>query len=136
MKGWQLILALLLPLCGIAQQHKNDVQPGTVQVILSNPYIDSLMAATKLQAEKDPIIKGFRVQVMAAGNRADVNKAKGQFYGMFPDIKTFVIYQQPNFKLRVGNFRSKTEAYKAWKEITKYFPGAFITPDEIKMSEL
>src|SRR5690606_17839960 len=103
MKHWLLILIIGLPLV-LSAQSKSDtvVKPGTVQII-ADPDIDSLMAAVKRNVEKDPVIKGYRVQIIAAGSRADINKIKGQFYTLFPDMKTFVIYQQPNFKLRVGN---------------------------------
>lgn len=138
MKRLFILILTTLPLVGVLAQTKQDsvVKPGTVEIILDNPYIDTLMAAYKDKAEKDDHIQGFRVQIVAAGNRADINKVKSQFYSLFPDEKTFVIYQTPNFKLRVGNYRTKLEAYKAWLKFEKEFPGAFITPDEIKLKEL
>lgn len=138
MKHWLFILAILFPCAVWAQMETTtpDVQPGSIEIILDDPYIDSLLAAYHKQAQKDQAIKGFRVQILAAGSRAEINKAKSQFYNLYPDIKTFIIYQQPNFKLRVGNFKTRLEAYKAWVEIVKQFPGAFITPDELKLNEL
>lgn len=137
MKSLLLIVLAALPLAGLIAQPKQDsMKPGTIEVVLDDADINVLMAASKEQAEKDYAIKGFRVQIVAAGNRADINKVKSQFYTLFPDVKTFVIYQQPNFKLRVGNFRTKLEAYKLWLEIEKSFPGSFITPDELKLNEL
>lgn len=138
MKRLLILILTILPLVGLLAQTKKDtvVKPGNVEIILDNPAIDSLMAAYKNKAEKEDFIQGFRIQVVAAGNRADINKVKSQFYSVFPDIKTFVIYQTPNFKLRVGNYRTKLEAYKVWLEIEKEFPGAFITPDELKLKEL
>ena len=138
MKRLLILILTILPLVGVLAQTKHDtvVKPGTVEIILDNPQIDTLMAAYKDKAGKEDFIQGFRVQIVAAGNRADINKVKSQFYSLFPDVKTFVIYQTPNFKLRVGNYRTKLEAYKAWLEFEKEFPGAFITPDEIKLKEL
>ncbi len=138
MKRLLVLILCTLPFVGLMAQPKQDtvVKPGKIEIVLDNPYIDSLMIAYKHKAEKDAFVKGFRVQIIAAGNRADINKVKSQFYTLFPDVKTFVIYQQPNFKLRVGNYRTKLEAYKAWVAIEKEFPGAFISPDELKLKEL
>ncbi len=138
MKGLIVLILITMPLVGLLAQPKQDTvaKQGKIEVIVDNPYIDSLMIAYRQKAEKESTIKGFRVQIVAAGNRADINKVKSQFYSLFPDVKTFVIYQQPNFKLRVGNYRTKLEAYKAWIEIEKEFPGAFISPDELNLKDL
>lgn len=138
MKRFVVIILMIVSVVGASAQPKQDtvVKPGKVEIVLDNPQIDSLMEAYKTKAEKEDYVQGFRIQVVAAGNRADINKVKSQFYTVFPDMKTYVIYQTPNFKLRVGNYRTKLEAYKAWLEIEKEFPGAFITPDELKLKDL
>jgi hypothetical protein len=138
MKPVLFLVLVILPLVGLFAQPKQDtiVKPGNIEIVLDDSAIKELLIASDEQAEKDYVIKGFRVQIIAAGNRAEINKVKSQFYTLFPDIKTFVIYQQPNFKLRVGNYRTKLEAYKVWTEIEKHFPGSFITPDELKLNEL
>ena len=130
MKRMVIIAILMMPLMAAFGQ-----QPGTTEIVLSNPEITSLMDAYKAEGEKDQTIKGYRVQILSADNRNDINRVKSQFYTLFPDVKSFVIYQQPNFKLRVGNFRTRLEAHKVWQEVVKSFPGAFITPDELKLSE-
>jgi hypothetical protein len=138
MKRLLFLILVTLPFASLFAQPKQDnvIKPGNIEIVLDDSAIDSLLKASDVQAEKEYVIKGFRVQIIAAGNRADINKVKSQFYTVFPDIKTFVIYQQPNFKLRVGNYRTKMEAYKVWTEIEKHFPGSFITPDELKLNEL
>lgn len=141
MKGLSCILLLLLAFGAAQGQSRNQrgedtiVKPGTIEIVLDDPYIDSLLAAYQSQASKDQTIKGYRVQILAVGSRTEVNKVKSQFYTLFPDIKTFVIYQQPNFKLRVGNFRTRLEAHKVLLEVKGHFPSAFITPDELKLSD-
>ncbi len=130
MKRIVIIAILMMPLLVAFGQ-----QQGTIEIVLSNPEITSLIDAYKAEGEKDQTIKGYRVQILSADNRNDINRVKSQFYTLFPDVKSFVIYQQPNFKLRVGNFRTRLEAHKVWQEVVKSFPGAFITPDELKLSE-
>ncbi len=86
--------------------------------------------------QKKESIEGYRIQVAAGSNRTNVYEVKSKFYKLFPDIKQYLIYQAPNFKLRVGNYRTRLEASKDLQEIMLDFNGAFIIRDEIKISEL
>ena len=51
-------------------------------------------------------------------------------------MKAHEVYQQPFFKIRVGDFRTKLEAYKFQKEIMAQFPNSFIVKDEIEIDQL
>jgi hypothetical protein len=42
-----------------------------------------------------------------------------------------VKYISPNFRVRVGDFRTKNEALKLYREIKSNYPVAFIVADEI-----
>ena len=44
--------------------------------------------------------------------------------------------KQPNFKIRVGNFRSRLEAYKFMRSLAAAFSNSFIVNDEIVIPEL
>jgi hypothetical protein len=49
------------------------------------------------------------------------------------------LYQSPNYKLRVGNFKTQDEAQDAMKQLSKLFPaGLYVIPDviELKLSDL
>ena len=46
-------------------------------------------------------------------------------------MNTYFIYQQPNFKLRVGDFEERLSVNKFYEEMKEIFPGAFIIKDEI-----
>jgi hypothetical protein len=54
----------------------------------------------------------------------------------FPSVEAYEKYDQPNFNIRVGNFRTKLEAYKFLKQVQPEFPTAFIVQDEIEFPEL
>lgn len=46
------------------------------------------------------------------------------------------VFQTPNFKVRVGDFRTKVEATKFLLELKQDFPEAFIVEDKIKLPEI
>ena len=82
---------------------------------------------------------GFRIQVINSTDRNKVFAAKAKIYQEFPDLKPYLLYQPPNFKLRVGNFKTQEEAEDFEKQLSSLFPtGLFIIRDviEVKLSDL
>jgi hypothetical protein len=110
-------------------------QTGKIEYI-QDARVDTLVNRYKRANESHASIEGYRIQITAGSNRTNVYQIKSQFYTAFPDIKQYIIYQAPNFKLRVGNYRTRLEAYKDLQEILQRFNGSFIIRDEIKLSEL
>ncbi len=82
---------------------------------------------------------GFRLEIFfSSGNKAreQAERVRNDFNLTFPTIPTYLIFQTPNFKLRVGDFRNKSEALKAKSTITSKYPNAFIVKDIIRFPEL
>jgi len=76
--------------------------------------------------------KGYRIQVMSTTKREDAFNAKSILLTNFPDQKTYVMYQSPNFKVRIGNFLRQDDADKFRKQLATLFPqGVYIVEDAI-----
>ena len=86
--------------------------------------------------KKTPVIKGYRIQLASGQDRNNVNAAKTKFYSKFPTMRPYITYQQPNFKLRVGAYRTKIEAQRMLLEIHQEFDDAFIIRDDIPSKDL
>ena len=56
---------------------------------------------------------------------------KVKFLSKYPDYAVHIKYDAPNFKVRIGDFRTKNEALKLLKDIDRSYPMAFIVPDKI-----
>ena len=78
---------------------------------------------------------GFRVQIYFGPNRTKANEVKTDFLQIFPNTGAYLVYQQPNFKIRVGDYKSRLEALKFLKEIQTLYSAAFIVKDEVKLPE-
>ena len=81
-------------------------------------------------------MKGFRVQIHFGPEKAKALEVKTKFNTQNYNTPAYLDYQQPYFKIRVGDFRTKLEAYKFLQEISGSFPGAFIVNDDIELPEL
>lgn len=83
--------------------------------------------------------RGYRIQLSASTERQDISKTKTDFKDMeqFEEMKAYILYRPPYFKLRVGDFRNRLEAYKHLQQITVFLPfkDAFIVQDRIKLGE-
>lgn len=76
---------------------------------------------------------GFRVQLYFGGERVRANQLKADFLQEYPDVGAYVIYHQPNFKLRVGDFKTRLEAKKFLSEVQTRFAVAFIVSDDVML---
>ena len=77
---------------------------------------------------------GYRLMVVNTNNREEALQAKTKIYTYFPEIKSYLVYQSPYFKLKAGNFRTREEAEKYQKDFSNYFPkGVFIVNDVIEV---
>jgi hypothetical protein len=53
---------------------------------------------------------------------------------MYPELKPYLIYQPPNYKLRVGNFRTPEEAEEYLQKLTRDFPSdVYLVHDTIEV---
>ncbi len=76
---------------------------------------------------------GFRIQVISSNNRNQVVDAKTKVYREFPELKAYMMYQAPFFRLRVGNFKTREEAETYYRSIQRIFPqGVYIVPETIE----
>jgi len=77
--------------------------------------------------------KGYRVQIMSSSNRDDAFKMKADLLSKFPEEKSYIIFQSPNFKVRIVNCLKKYDAEKLRTKISKFFPqGVYIVEDAIE----
>lgn len=74
---------------------------------------------------------GYRIQVSFGQDRNDANKLRNEFSGKFPELPTYLTYNQPYFKIYAGDFRTKLEAFKYLGQVKKAYPAAFVVRDKI-----
>ncbi|MGN0034023.1 MAG: SPOR domain-containing protein [Candidatus Limimorpha sp.] len=84
----------------------------------------------------DSTIDGFRVQIfMGLGNNALhlADSVKTLFAESYPDVPAYLIFRQPYYRLRVGDFRTRLEAENLFQQLKNDFKDSFVTADRIEM---
>ena len=56
-----------------------------------------------------------------------------KFSNRFTDWVTYKEYQQPNWVILVGDYKSKLEAFESLKKVQVEFPNAFIVKGKIRV---
>lgn len=115
---------------------------GTVQVD-KDPKVDSLIGNYLVGGGKvgngEPAStssNGYRIQIFSGSDRKEAYSVQSKFQNRFPDTHTYLSYRDPNFKVKVGDFRSRLEAEKMVEEMKPAFGGLFIIPEKINLPKL
>ena len=108
-------------------------------IIHKDPRID-LLIKKQIQINEETsrearrVGRGYRLLVINTNKRDEAVAAKSKVYTFFPELKSYLIYQSPYFKLKVGNFKDRKEAEEYRERLQKYFPkGVFIMNDTIEI---
>ena len=81
-------------------------------------------------------LNGYRIQIFSGNKNQPAKQARMTFAQKYKPINAYKTYQQPFFKVRVGDFRTKLEALKFQKTIIEYYPNCFIVKDKIDFEAL
>lgn len=120
--------------CRFSYAQKAIADTGKVEFVQDYKVQELLNKHVEINS-KAPI-KGYRVKIHFGSDKNKAREIKGNFIAKFPDVPAYEKYDQPNFNIRVGDFRTKLEAYKFLKEVQVEFPSAFLVQDEIELPKL
>ena len=95
--------------------------------------LTELMDLYKMYSRKNDLTEGFRLQISFSNDRQEVYNNKAKLYKDYPGERCYVEYEQPYYKLRIGDFLSRLEAYEKLTDVIKKYPGAFVVRDKIKL---
>ncbi len=135
-----LLLISLFIICPViihAQGYNKD-SISTV-IVHKDPRFDELAAMQTEINKKSYLstaqsVRGFRIQVANTQNRDEANAIKAELLRRFPDQKSYLLYQAPNFRVRIGNFLTQKDASQLRKMISALYPdkGIYIVPDIVE----
>jgi len=81
-------------------------------------------------------LNGYRIQIYSGNKKQPARQIRLKFSQLYKGVEAHESYQQPYFKVRVGDFRTKLEALKFQKEIQENFPNSYLVKDKIEVEEL
>ena len=115
--------------------------PGKVEVD-KDPKVDSLIGnylvgGKTAKGGAGPASSfGYRIQIFSGSDRKNAYDLQAKCQDRFPEMHTYLSYRDPNFKVKVGDFRSRIEAEKMIEEMRPSFTGLYIISEKINLPKL
>ncbi|MCA6493566.1 MAG: SPOR domain-containing protein [Chitinophagaceae bacterium] len=133
-----IINSLLVGLVSCFSQEAFATVPDTI-IVGQDPRLEVLSQKQKIVNKKQSMMagnglyRGFRIQVISTNQRDQAFRIKAELLTNFPDHKAYIIYQSPNFKVRIGNFIKKEDAEMLKSQLNKFYPrGVYIVDDAVE----
>lgn len=107
-----------------------------VLILNQSTRIDTLIMKQRQIHANDSTIDGFRVQIfMELGNDAlkNAESVKTKFAEDYPEVPIYLVFGQPYYRLRIGDFRTRLEAENMYQRVKKVYKNAFVTADRINL---
>ena len=76
-------------------------------------------------------VDGYTIQIYSGQNREEAMNTKKKMTTDLPDLTANLQYQQPKFRVTVGKYYSKLEAYQDLSRLRTIFPAAILVPEKI-----
>ncbi|WP_266204036.1 sporulation protein [Pontibacter kalidii] len=112
-------------------------EPGPVARIEptkhNNDQVAVLMDTVASVNKNIKYAQGYRILAYNGSQRQTVMDLRKAIISRVPDVQDYLTYQQPNFRLVVGDFFSRVEAQQVLNQISDLIPNAQIVPDKINL---
>ena len=117
----------------------NIVKAKDTTIVLKDPRLD-VLTTKQAQINKrssmmtsSGLYKGYRIQVLSTQSRGEAFKMKTDLLTRFPEEKTYLMFQSPNFKVRLGNYLKRSDAEKVRQQLnTLLGRNAYVVEDAIE----
>lgn len=142
MKGFYsicLILSVSLNISG--QLRKNTIDSYTSIKTDSVGYNHTIITVDKgieenyykhlVYNSKNPEVLGYRIRIYSGSGidaKQQANRVRSLFLSKYPEIGADLQYDAPDYKVYVGDCRTRSEVLKLFNQIKRDFPYAFIPP--------
>jgi len=115
-----------------SQENNNPDSTKTINISVVNDG-----RINKLEERYNSTYKliGYRIQIYSGNKKQSAREVRQQFANSYRQTKAHESYEQPYFKVKVGDFKTKLEALKFKNELNKHFPNCFIVESEIDFKD-
>jgi hypothetical protein len=84
-------------------------------------------------------IEGYRIQIFFDSGNNSKTKAQSieeGFRAKYPNVGVYLTFKSPNYKVRVGDFRTRLDAQRFLNSIIDEYPNAWIIADLINLPKV
>ena len=111
----------------------NNGKPGEINI--ASP-VEIKTISEEINSIDKPTFKGYRVQVVLSQDKNEVLRAQSKFLRYNKEVDVYIDRKAPNYRLRVGDFHNKFDAFAFQKKIDNEYPNSLVVSDQIKLPRL
>lgn len=133
-----LVVLLLLTRLGTVSAQDHESTEGKTEIV-QDPRVDLLVKKHIQINQSINTMDGFRIQVFSDSGNNSKTKAQSvydEFQSVYSAIGVYLTFKSPNYRVRIGDFRTKLDAQRFLIELTTDYPNAFIISDQINLSKI
>jgi hypothetical protein len=111
-----------------ARGEKGEVKVEADSLLLAN-YYKFLTMNSKMSG-----VPGYRIRIYSEsglGAKEKQQKVRARFLSLYPGTDAYYRYDEPYFKVYVGDCRTRSEALKLYDRIKENFPNPILVEDYI-----
>lgn len=134
--GLMILLSIPLTAQDAQEGYVNIVQDSRVDMLVEK-HIE--MNEFLLKNPDHNGVEGYRVQIFfESGNKSSTaaREIMEEFEEKYTEIPSYLTWKAPNFRVRVGDFRTRMEAEGFLQKIINVYPNAWVIKDKINFPRL
>ncbi len=105
--------------------------PAPAATISVNRQLDAVLDTLAEQNRSIRYAPGFRIQVYVGTQRQEVDAMKALIAQNFPELNPYLSYNQPTYKLKVGDFMRRIDAERYYTSIKQQVRSAQLQGDKV-----
>lgn len=114
----------------VVAQEAYSIEEGEVKII-GEELLEEIHNKRVNAFFTDSLHTGFRVQVYSGSDRAQANEIMQMLQHQWPDYGVYLRFDAPNFKVRIGNFKSRLQAQYIFNLLATDYPNLFLVPEKV-----
>jgi hypothetical protein len=118
-------------------QEKND-EKGKI-LLIQDDRVDLLVSKHIQINQNRNGIEGYRIQIFFDSGNNSKTKAQSIYEGFkakYPDVGAYLTFKSPNYKVRIGDFRTRLDAQRFLNDAILEYPNAWIIADMINLPKV
>jgi hypothetical protein len=100
-----------------------------------NKRLDAILDTIAMRNKSIKFTNGFRIQIYVGNDRKAADDAKIYTYQKYPEIFPYLSYNQPIYKVKIGDFLNRMDAERYYTDLKELYPSAMILPDRVEIKK-
>lgn len=100
-----------------------------------NRRLDAMLDSMANHNKNLKFVNGFRIQLYVGNDRKQADDTKVFVYTSYPEIYPYISFQQPLYKVKVGDFLTRLDAERYYRNLRDVYPAAIIVPDIVELKK-